>query len=315
MKKSLRKGKNSSIMHYKRYLQLEKSMSGNTIDAYVNDVVKLEKFLEFEEKDLLAATSADLRSFFSSLDEVGIHPRSRARILSSLKSYYLYLKLDHYIANDPTEHMQSPRIGRYLPDVLAIEEIDAMINAIDVFSTEGQRNRAIIEIMYSCGLRVSELCSLRFSDLYLTEEFIKILGKGDKQRIVPISLRAIAELHAYMTDREKIRIRPGYEDYVFISYRRGKSLSRITIFHMIKELASLVGITKTVSPHTFRHSFATHLLEGGANLRVIQSMLGHESISTTQIYTHIDRTRLRQEIIEFHPRNNPMLRLKNKEFL
>ena len=217
--------------------------------------------------------------------------------------------MDEYLTDDPTEGIQSPKIGRHLPDVLALEEIDAMINAIDLSSAEGQRNRAMIEIMYSCGLRVSELCSLCLSDLYREEEFIKVSGKGGKQRLVPLSSRAIEELNAYLAERSHINIRPGCEDSIFISERRGKPLSRITVFHIVKELAALAGIEKSVSPHTFRHSFATHLLEGGANLRVIQSMLGHESISTTEIYTHIDRSRLRREIIEHHPRNK---RMKNK---
>ena len=214
------------------------------------------------------------------------------------------------MTENPVEDIQAPAFGRHLPDVLALEEIDSVINAIDLSVAEGQRNRAIIETMYSCGLRVSELCALRLSDLYLDDEFIRVIGKGGKQRLVPVSSRAIAELQAYMCERASVNIRPGYEDFLFLSYRRGKPLSRITVFHIVKELVAVAGVNKNVSPHTFRHSFATHLLEGGANLRAIQSMLGHESISTTEIYTHIDRTRLRQEIIEFHPRNNPALRDK-----
>ena len=310
MKQSVINRVNSPIARYRRYLQLEKSMTENTLDAYVGDVVKLDAFLSVAQKDTLDATFEDVQSFFESLADVGIHPRSRARILSSLRSYYSFLKLDGYINGNPVENIQSPAFGRHLPDVLAIEEIDSVINAIDLSAVEGQRNRAIIEVMYSCGLRVSELCALRLSDLYLLEEFVRVLGKGGKQRLVPVSSRAIVELKAYMTDRETVDIRPGYEDYLFLSYRRGKPLSRITVFHIVKELVAAAGINKNVSPHTFRHSFATHLLEGGANLRAIQAMLGHESISTTEIYTHIDRTRLRQEIIEHHPRNNPMRRKK-----
>ena len=300
----------SPIARYRRYLQLEKSMTENTLDAYIGDVLKLDKFLEAAQKDTREAVHEDVQAFFESLADVGIHPRSRARILSSLRSYYSFLKMDGYISGNPVENIQSPAFGRHLPDVLALEEIDSMINAIDLSSVEGQRNRAIIETMYSCGLRVSELCSLRLSDLYLDEEFVRVLGKGGKQRLVPVSSRAIAELRAYIAERASMNIVPGYEDYIFLSYRRGKPLSRITVFHIVKELVAVVGINKIVSPHTFRHSFATHLLEGGANLRAIQSMLGHESISTTEIYTHIDRTRLRQEIIEHHPRNNPMRRKK-----
>ena len=310
MKKGVINTAKSPIARYRRYLQLEKSMTENTLEAYIGDVLKLDKFLEAAQKDTREAVHEDVQAFFESLADVGIHPRSRARILSSLRSYYSFLRMDGYISGNPVENIQSPAIGRHLPDVLALEEIDSMINAIDLSAAEGQRNRAIIETMYSCGLRVSELCSLRLSDLYLDDEFVRVLGKGGKQRLVPVSSRAIAELQAYMAERASMNIAPGCEDYIFLSYRRGKPLSRITVFHIVKELVAAVGINKNVSPHTFRHSFATHLLEGGANLRAIQSMLGHESISTTEIYTHIDRTRLRQEIIEHHPRNNPMRRKK-----
>ncbi len=301
---------NSPIARYRRYLQLEKSMTENTLLAYVGDVYKLEHFLSDVHKNVLDATFEDLQSFFKSLADVGIHARSRARILSSLRSFYSFLKLDDFISVNPVENIQSPAFGRHLPDVLALEEIDSVINAIDLSVVEGQRNRAIIETMYSCGLRVSELCALRLSDLYLDEEFIRVLGKGGKQRLVPVSSRAIAELRAYICERSAVNIHSGCEDILFLSYRRGKPLSRITVFHIVKELVAAAGINKNVSPHTFRHSFATHLLEGGANLRAIQSMLGHESISTTEIYTHIDRTRLRQEIIEHHPRNNHLRRKK-----
>ena len=303
MKKGVINTANSPIARYRRYLQLEKSMTENTLDAYIGDVLKLEKFMDAAQKDTLDAVHEDVQSFFESLADVGIHPRSRARILSSLRSYYSFLRMDGYISGNPVENIQSPAIGRHLPDVLALEEIDSMINAIDLSAAEGQRNRAIIETMYSCGLRVSELCSLRLSDLYLDDEFVRVLGKGGKQRLVPVSSRAIAELQAYMAERASMNIAPGCEDYIFLSYRRGKPLSRITVFHIVKELVAAVGINKNVSPHTFRHSFATHLLEGGANLRVIQSMLGHEDIGTTEIYTHIDVHRLRSEIIEHHPRN------------
>ena len=311
MEKSIINKTNSPIARYRRYLQLEKSMSVNTVDAYISDVCKLEAFLSDVQKDTLMATHRDLQLFFVSLADLGIHPRSRARILSSLRSYYSFLKLDDFITENPIDNIEAPAFGRHLPDILAMEEIDAVINAIDLSVAEGQRNRAIIETMYSCGLRVSELCALRLSDLYLDDEFVRVLGKGDKQRLVPISSRAVAEIQTYMCERVSVNICPGYEDFLFLSYRRGKPLSRITVFHIVKELVAAAGINKNVSPHTFRHSFATHLLEGGANLRAIQSMLGHESISTTEIYTHIDRSRLRQEIIEFHPRNNPALR-KNK---
>ena len=289
-------------MRYRIYLQLEKSLQPNTVEAYVSDVNKLLVFFGDVDR-LLAVTLDDLREFLAAMADVGVNARSQARIVSSLRSFYGFLKLDDYIPDDPTELLNAPKIGFRLPDVLTLQEIDDIINAIDLATKEGQRNRAMIEVLYSCGLRVSELCSLRMSDLYLKEQFIRVTGKGDKQRLVPISSRAVAELEAYFVDRSRIPIKRGYEDFVFISERLKKPLSRITVFYHIKELVALVGIKKNVSPHTFRHSFATHLLEGGANLRVIQVMLGHESISTTEIYTHIDRVRLREEIIAHHPRN------------
>ena len=289
-------------MRYRMHLQLEKSLQPNTVDAYLSDVNKLVDFLGGDDK-ALEATLEELRAFLASLADVGINARSQARIISSLRSFYAFLKLDDFIESDPAELLRSPKIGMRLPDVLTLQEIDDIINAVDLSKREGQRNRAILEVLYSCGLRVSEVCGLRLSDLYLDEGFIRVTGKGDKQRLVPISDRAVAELEAYFVDRNMIPIKKGYEDFVFISERLKKPLSRIMVFHFIKELVGLVGIKKSVSPHTFRHSFATHLLEGGANLRVIQAMLGHESISTTEIYTHIDRVRLREEIILHHPRN------------
>ena len=296
----------SPVMRYRIYLKLEKSLSPKTVEAYLSDVDKLAVFIADCGGNLLEVTLEQLREFLASLADVGINARSQARILSSLRSFYGFLKLDGFIGDDPTELIKSPKIGMHLPDVLTLQEIDDIINSIDLSKKEGQRNRAMIEVLYSCGLRVSELCSLRMSDLYLHEQFIRITGKGDKQRLVPISERAIAELEAYFPDRNMIPIKPGYEDYVFVSERLKKPLSRIMVFHFIKQLVAAAGIEKSVSPHTFRHSFATHLLEGGANLRVIQAMLGHESIATTEIYTHIDRTRLREEIIEHHPRNRKL---------
>ena len=289
-------------MRYRMHLQLEKSLRQNTVDAYLSDVNKLVDFLGGDDK-ALEATLEELRAFLASLADVGINARSQARIISSLRSFYAFMKLDGFIESDPAVLLRSPKIGMRLPDVLTLQEIDDIINAVDLSKREGQRNRAILEVLYSCGLRVSEVCGLRLSDLYLDEGFIRVTGKGDKQRLVPISDRAVAELEAYFVDRNMIPIKKGYEDFVFISERLKKPLSRIMVFHFIKELVGLVGIKKNVSPHTFRHSFATHLLEGGANLRVIQAMLGHESISTTEIYTHIDRVRLREEIILHHPRN------------
>lgn len=293
----------SPLESYRIFLRLEKGLSPLTLDAYLMDIGKFEKFLLDEGKQLTDAELDDFRAFLSALDDVGIHPRTQARLLSSLRSFYGFLQLDGFITNNPVERLKSPKIGVHLPDVLTLEEIDRIIDAVDLSMLEGQRNRAMIELMYSCGLRVSELCNLRMSDLYLTEEFIRVTGKGDKQRLVPISPRAIEELNYYFNDRDRIAIKPGYIDYVFVSERRGKPLSRITVFCLVKELVKRAGISKNVSPHTFRHSFATHLLEGGANLRIIQAMLGHESISTTEIYTHIDSVRLREEVIEHHPRN------------
>lgn len=294
--------KKNIIIKYKQYLKLEKSLSANTVDAYLTDLDKLLAFLELEGIDFTDVTLENLETFSAGLRDIGIHPRSQARILSGIRSFFRFLVLDGYIEQDPSELLESPQIGKHLPDVLSVEEIDSLIGAIDRTSREGQRNRAILETLYSCGLRVSELCNLKLSDLYLKEKFIRVEGKGSKQRLVPISPRAIHELQLYFADRNQGLIKPEYEDFVFIS-RFGKNISRIMVFHIIKELATQIGLKKTISPHTFRHSFATHLLEGGANLRAIQCMLGHESIGTTEIYTHLDRSRLRQEILEHHPRN------------
>ena len=291
------------LQKFKQYLLLEKALSGNTIDSYVHDVERLFAYLEQQQIHPIEVKLDDLEHFLASLHDEQIQPRSQARMLSGIRAFYRYLVLDGYIEGDPTLLLESPKIGMKLPEVLSVEEIDMLIAAIDLSKREGQRNRAIIETMYSCGLRVSEACNLKLSDLYLHEGFIKVEGKGSKQRLVPISERAIAEIMDYMTDRAEIDIKPGHEDYLFVSAHFKKKMSRITLFHIIKELAEQAGIKKTISPHTLRHSFATHLLEGGANLRVIQSMLGHEDIGTTEIYTHIDAHRLRSEIIEHHPRN------------
>ncbi len=296
-------GKNEQILiKYKQYLKLEKALSNNTIDAYMTDLDKLIAYITLEGIDITAVTLDDLETFSAGLRDIGISPRSQARILSGIRSFYHFLVLEDYIQQDPTELLESPLVGKHLPDVLTVEEIDQLIGAIDRSTNEGQRNCAILETLYSCGLRVSELCNLKISDLYLDEGFIKVDGKGSKQRLVPISPRAIKEIKNYFITRGDRFIKSEYEDFVFIS-RFGKNISRIMVFHIIKELAEQIGLKKTISPHTFRHSFATALLEGGANLRAIQCMLGHESIGTTEIYTHIDRNRLRQEIIEHHPRN------------
>lgn len=291
-----------TIKKYQQYLRLEKSLSKNTLDAYLTDLDKLLSFLLLEGIEIEDVTLNDLQRFAAGLHDIGIHARSQARILSGIKSFFHFLIMADYIEADPSELLEGPKIGFKLPEVLTVEEIDAIISAVDLSKNEGQRNRAILETLYSCGLRVSELTNLKLSELYFDEGFIKVEGKGSKQRLVPISPRAVKEIKLYFIDRNRVNIKKDYEDYVFLS-RRGTSLSRIMIFHLIKELAEKAGITKNISPHTFRHSFATHLLEGGANLRAIQCMLGHESIATTEIYTHIDRNMLRSEIIEHHPRN------------
>ena len=301
--KSANKEKRAVIIRkYQQYIRLEKALSSNTSDAYMTDLQKLLHFLDGENIDIPDVTPDDLQRFAAGLHDIGIHPRSQARILSGIKSFFHFLVIADYLEADPSELLEGPKIGFKIPEVLTIEEIDRIISTVDMEKKEGQRNRAILETLYSCGLRVSELCNLKISDLYFEEGFIKVEGKGSKQRLVPIPPRAIKEIKYWFADRNLGKIKKGYEDYVFLA-RWGNRISRIMVFHMIKELAEKAGITKNISPHTFRHSFATHLLEGGANLRAIQCMLGHESIATTEIYTHIDRNMLRSEIIEHHPRN------------
>lgn len=301
--KTINKEKEALIIRkYQQYLKLEKALSANTLDAYLTDLDKLLRFLKAENIDMLSVTLDDLQRFAAGLHDIGIHPRSQARIMSGIKSFFHFLIMADYREDDPSELLESPKIGFKLPEVLTVEEIDTIIATVDMSKKEGQRNRAILETLYSCGLRVSELCNLKLSELYFDEGFIKVEGKGSKQRLVPISPRAIKEIKYWLLDRNVGKIKKGFEDYVFLA-RWGNSISRIMVFHLIKELAKKAGITKNISPHTFRHSFATHLLEGGANLRAIQCMLGHESIATTEIYTHIDRNMLRSEIIEHHPRN------------
>ena len=301
--KTINKEKEALIIRkYQQYLKLEKALSANTLDAYLTDLDKLLRFLKAENIDMLSVTLDDLQRFAAGLHDIGIHPRSQARIMSGIKSFFHFLIMADYREDDPSELLEGPKIGFKLPEVLTVEEIDTIIATVDMSKKEGQRNRAILETLYSCGLRVSELCNLKLSELYFDEGFIKVEGKGSKQRLVPISPRAIKEIKYWLLDRHVGKIKKGFEDYVFLA-RWGNSISRIMVFHLIKELAEKAGITKNISPHTFRHSFATHLLEGGANLRAIQCMLGHESIATTEIYTHIDRNMLRSEIIEHHPRN------------
>ena len=287
------------------HLTLEKGMSANTAQAYSYDVDKVIRYLADNGVGIERATTDDLERFVCTLQDVGIQPRSQARIISGVKSFYKFLRLEGYMDTDPTELLLTPKIGRHLPEVLTVAEIDAMIDCIDMSKAEGQRNRAIIETMYGCGLRVSELVTLRLSQLYLEERYVIIQGKGNKQRLVPISPVAIDQINLYLEQtRAHQVVKKGSEDILFLN-RRGAMLTRQMIFHIIKQLCELAGIRKVISPHTLRHSFATHLLEGGANLRAIQQMLGHESITTTEIYVHIDRSRLRDEILNHHPRNHP----------
>lgn len=287
---------------YKSYLMLERAMSANSIEAYMEDLAKLQHFLEEEHLQVEALRLEDLQHFVATLYDLGISVRTIARIISGIKSFFTFLELDGYIQNNPAELLRTPQIGLKLPTVLTIDEINRIEATIDVSFPEGVRNRAIIETLYSCGLRISELINLKFSDLFFDEGFIRVEGKGSKQRLVPVSEKAQRELEFYLMERGSVIPQKGHQEYIFLS-KRGKAISRITVFHFIKQYAEMAGITKNISPHTFRHSFATHLLEGGANIRAIQQMLGHEKITTTEIYTHVDREFLRQEIIEHHPRN------------
>mgnify|MGYP001049992625 FL=1 len=287
---------------YQRYMRLERNFAPNTLDAYMRDIDKLLKHLRDRGIDPTAATLADLRDFAARLHDLGIGPRSQCRILSGVRSFYKFLQTDGFIDDDPSELLESPQLGEHLPEVLTTDEVDRLEQAIDLGKWEGQRNKAIIEVLFSCGLRVSELVNLKLSDLFLADRFIRVIGKGRKERLVPISDNAIRQLRFWFDDRNHMDIKPGEEDYVFLN-RRGAHLTRTMILIMIKRLGAEAGINKTISPHTLRHSFATALLEGGADLRAIQAMLGHESIGTTEIYTHIDTHTLRHEILEHHPRN------------
>ena len=279
-------------------------MSANTAQAYSDDVDKLTRYFTGAGIAVEHATTDDLEGFVCTLQDVGIQPRSQARIISGVKGFYKFLRLEGYMDTDPTELLPAPRIGRHLPEVLTIDEIDRMIACIDMSKAEGQRNRAIIETLYGCGLRVSELVTLKLSQLFMDERYVIIQGKGNKQRLVPISPVAIEQINLYLEQTRSHQVaQRGSEDILFLN-RRGAMLTRQMIFHIVKQLCELAGVRKVISPHTLRHSFATHLLEGGANLRAIQQMLGHESITTTEIYVHIDRTRLRDEILSHHPRNS-----------
>jgi integrase/recombinase XerD len=294
----------SFIKGYKAYLQLEKSLSVNSVDAYVHDVHKFAQYLDFANLNL-PPNKIELQhfqSFLKWINGLGMTARTQARVISGLKGFYKYLLLENVTDVDPTEMLESPKIGRKLPSTLSVEEIDTLIGGIDLSKPEGERNKAILETLYGCGLRVSELVNIRISNLFFNDGFLRVTGKGDKERLVPLGSIARKHILIYMeNDRSHLDIRKGYEDILFLN-RRGARLSRVMIFTIIKKLAFKTGLKKTISPHTFRHSFATHLVEGGADLRAVQEMLGHESITTTEIYTHLDREYLRSTIIQFHPR-------------
>lgn len=290
------------VRRYVRYLKLERGLSANTLEAYQRDLEKLLVYLKQTGKHVVDVQLEDLQAFAAGLHDIGIGPRSQCRILSGVRSFYNFLAIDGYRDDDPTELLESPTLGEHLPEVLTTAEVDALEESIDLSKWEGHRNRAIIETLFSCGLRVSELTNLKLSNLYLDDGFVRVNGKGSKERLIPVSPRVIKELGWWFDDRQQMTIKAGEEDYVFLN-RRGAHLTRTMILIMIKQQAKAAGILKTISPHTLRHSFATALLEGGADLRSIQAMLGHESIGTTEIYTHIDTKTLRQEILEHHPRN------------
>ncbi|KXB35766.1 putative tyrosine recombinase XerD [Bacteroidales bacterium KA00344] len=297
------KNKSSNIVRrYTRYLKLQRSYSDNTLEAYLHDLDWLLRYLNKADVQPLDVKLDDLQQFAATLHEHGIGAKSQARILSGVRSFYRFLVLDGYLEVDPTELLESPHLPKHLPEYLTTEEVDALEASIDLSVKEGHRNRAIIEMLFSCGLRVSELTNLKLSDLFLEDKFIRVLGKGNKERLVPISDRAIQELEYWFDDRRQMTIKPGEEDYVFLN-RRGHHLTRTMILIMIKKQAEMAGIKKTISPHTLRHSFATALLKGGADLRVIQALLGHSDIGTTEIYTHLDDASLRKDILEHHPRN------------
>ncbi len=294
----------SDIIGFKSFLTLERSLSGNSVEAYLHDIEKLLQFLEYKKYPLTPSQIElkHLQEFLKWINELGMSARSQARIISGIKAFYKYLLLENLVNSDPTSLMDAPKLGRKLPDTLSIEEINKLIDAIDLSTPEGIRNKAMLETLYSSGLRVSELVNLAISNLHLEVGFIKVTGKGDKERLVPIGgvANKLIELYVHQT-RSHVAIKPGNADFVFLN-RRGAKLTRVMVFTIIKQLATKIGLKKKISPHTFRHSFATHLIEGGADLRAVQEMLGHESITTTEIYTHLDRDYLRSAIIQFHPR-------------
>jgi len=293
------------IKQFAHFLKLERSLSENSIQAYVRDIVKLHQFLQISNPETTPAnlSSQQLSDFLKNIGELGMSPYSQARILSGIRSFFGYLIYEGIREDDPSDQIDAPRLGRKLPDTLSVQEIDQLLSAMDHSTPEGMRNRAMLEILYSSGLRVSELVELRKSNVYLDVGFLRVLGKGNKERLVPVGREAMKYLTIYLEEvRVHVKIHTKYENHVFLN-RRGRKLSRVMVFTIIKDLAKKAGITKNISPHTFRHSFATHLIEGGADLRAVQEMLGHESITTTEIYTHLDREYLKQVITEYHPRS------------
>ena len=293
------------VKQFRNYLKLERSLSENTIEAYERDVTKLSQFLEMTKTKVSPATLTikHLQKFVAYINELGVSPFSQARILSGIKAFYKYLMFEEIITKDPTTLIEGPKLGRKLPDTLDFHEIEKLFDSIDLSKPEGARNRAMLEVLYSSGLRVSELVNLKLSNIYFDIGFLRVTGKGNKERLVPIGREALKYLKIYLEDvRVHLSIQKGYDAFAFLN-RRGKCLTRVMVFTIIKNLTASIGLKKTISPHTFRHSFATHLLEGGADLRAVQEMLGHESITTTEIYTHLDRDYLKQVIKEFHPRS------------
>jgi integrase/recombinase XerD len=295
----------SYIQGFKSFLTLEKSLSANSIEAYLHDVEKLVQFLEIKKYTFLPQEIElkHFQEFVKWVNELGMSVTTQARVISGIKGFYKYLLLEDVVSTDPTTLLEAPKLGRKLPDVLSVEDINKIVDAIDLSTAEGQRNKAMLETLYSCGLRVSELINLKISDLYFKDEIIKVIGKGNKERFVPIGGVAIKQIEIYKDEiRSHVKIKKDNEDFLFLN-NRGTSLSRVMVFTIIKQLVVKIGLKKKISPHTFRHSFATHLIEGGADLRAVQEMLGHESITTTEIYTHIDRAYLRDAIIRYHPRS------------
>jgi integrase/recombinase XerD len=292
----------NNLTNYQSFLKFERNLTDNSVEAYISDIKKLQIYAESKGLELETLAQQDIEDFLCGLRDVGISPTSQKRILVGVRSFYKFLRLEGILEVDPTELIDAPKLGEHLPTVLSLQEVDAMIAATDPSTCDGQRNRAILETLYSCGLRVSELTDLRISNIFENERYILVFGKGRKQRIVPISDSALREIHNYFQFRYELDVKPGFQDYVFLN-RFGRALSRMMVFNIVKRYAQEAGIQKEISPHTMRHTFATHLLEGGANLRAIQMMLGHEQISTTEIYTKVDRQMLKEEILTYHPRN------------